>query len=96
MIINPPFGLDPAGKKWDIDGFKTDQVDHAIVMRSLKALPNDGKAVLIIGSKGFEKGAPKDDLRRASAYANQKRFYDNLYKNYNVTDHFTVAGDLYA
>lgn len=99
VIINPPFGEVPNDKgesiSWNIDGMRTNQVDHAIVMNTLPSMKQDGRAVIIIGSKGFEKGNPKDDRRRASAYRNRRKFYDTLYDNYNVVDHFTVSGDLY-
>lgn len=95
VIINPPFGeLD--NQTWTIGGVKTNLIDHAIVMKSLESLPENGKAVLIIGAKGFEKRQPKGEIERGQAYANQKPFYDHVYNNYNVTDHFTVHGDMYA
>lgn len=95
IIINPPFGeLD--GQRWSVGGITTDKIDHAIVLNTLEALPEDGKAVLIIGSKGFEQRQPKDELRRGEAYKNDKNFYNALYDNYNVTDHFTLHGDLYS
>lgn len=96
IIINPPFGLvDDGAKTWNIDGFETNQVDHAIVMHTLKSLKDDGKAVLIIGSKGLNVTNPTD---RAEAYlrGKNKAFFTTLYGKYNVTDHFTVDGDLYA
>lgn len=96
IIINPPFGtVDDGAKSWNIDGFETNQVDHAIVMHTLKSLKDDGKAVLIIGSKGLNVTNPTD---RAEAYlrGKNKAFFSTLYDKYNVTDHFTVDGDLYA
>ena len=102
IIINPPFGkvkVDGKDKTWQIAGTtrRTKEIDHAIVLATLKNnLKENGKAAIIIGSKGFEKGQPKEDKRRAAAYVKQKRFYDELYQNFNVTDHFTVHGDLYS
>lgn len=95
IIINPPFG-ELEGKKWSVGGITTDKIDHAIVLKSLESLPADGKAVLIIGSKGFEQRQPKDELRRGEAYKNEKNFYNTLYDGYNVTDHFTLHGDMYS
>jgi hypothetical protein len=97
VIANPPFGKvqDANGqeKTWTIDGMTTNQVDHAIVLNSLQSMKPDGRAVLIIGAKG---GRETDPVRRARAYSGAgKRFYDKLYDEYNVTDHFTVDGDLY-
>ena len=100
IVINPPFGtVEEDGKKkvWQVAGIKTDQVDHAIALRTLETAskPNT-KTAIILGSKGFEAGDPKADIKRASAYSNQKAFYDALYDKYNVVDHFTVSGDLYS
>lgn len=97
VIINPPFGTVPNEQTkqntvWTIDGVETDKVDHAIVLNTLQSLKNDGKAVLIIGSKGK---SSDPDMQRAGAYSSSKAFFDALYDNYNVTDHFTVSGDLY-
>jgi hypothetical protein len=97
VIANPPFGTvhTPDGKKvaWDIDGVKTDQVDHAIALEALSHMKSDGSAVLILGAKGKEGSTP---LVRGKAYRNRKPFYDKLYNEYNVVDHFTVDGDLYS
>ena len=99
LVINPPFGTieDAAGKtiSWNIEGVRTDKIDHAISMRSLADIPENGKAVIVIAAKGFEKSEPKSDSARGAAYLAEKRFYDHVYDNYNVTDHFTVHGDLY-
>jgi hypothetical protein len=100
LVINPPFGkveTDRQGvfKKFDAGGIKTDQVDHAITLNTLAQMTPDGKAAIIIGSKGFDKREPKPDQQRGPAYRKQKAFYDALYDRYNVVDHFTVHGDLY-
>ena len=100
LVINPPFGQvkNDAGKpvQWNIDGVRTDKIDHAITLQSLKDIPEDGKVAIIIGAKGFEKREPKADSQRGVAYLGEKKFYDTLYDNYNVVDHFTVHGDLYS
>lgn len=96
VIENPPFGVIPqedgTSKNFHVDGWKTTQIDHAIALTSLKAMRDDGRAVLIVGS--VKEGT---DENRSNAYnSKQKReFYYRLYKEYKVTDHFTVAGDLY-
>lgn len=95
IVINPPFGK-VENKEWSIGGVRTDQVDHAITLKTLEQMTPDGKAAIIIGSKGFEKREPKADDKRGPAYLPGKAFYDYLYDHYNVTDHFTVHGDLYA
>lgn len=100
LAINPPFGEikqeDGRSKQWTVDGVKTDKVDHAITIKSLAEIPDDGKVAIIIGAKGFEQRKSKDDSRRGKAYLNGKAFYDFVYDNYNVTDHYTVDGDLYS
>ncbi len=96
VIANPPFGAVPdengRSKIFTFDGWNTTQIDHVIALNSLKALSDDGRAVLIVGS--VKEGSDKN---RSDAYnSKQKReFYWRLYRDYNVTDHFTVAGDLY-
>lgn len=99
IIINPPFGRVPAAaggfKRWNHKGYRTDKVDHAITLATLQTLADNGKAVIIIGAKGYRKSAPLADMERASAYSEAKGFYDRVYDQYNVTDHFTVDGKLY-
>ena len=96
VIANPPFGAvkesDGSSKTFDVDGWTTTQIDHAIALNTLKTMKDDGRAVLIVGS--VKEGSEKS---RSDGYnTKQKReFYWRLYQGYNVTDHFTVAGDLY-
>lgn len=102
VIANPPFGkvktVDGRNKSFEVPGpdgetlYRTTEVDHAIAMQALRAMKPDGRAVLIVGSK---KGT---DAERASRYNGEasRRFYYHLYQNYNVVDHFTVDGKLYA
>jgi predicted RNA methylase len=102
VIANPPFGYvkDDSGgkflnKRWKIDEqYTTNQIDHAISLKALEAMKDDGRAVLIVA-------APHDMKKgetRADAYngKNLRAFYFTLYRDYNVVDHFTVSGDLYA
>lgn len=100
LAINPPFGEvkneDGSKKQWNIDGVRTDKVDHAITLNSLAEIPDDGKVAIIIGAKGFEQRKPKENRARGRAYLNGKGFYDAVYENYNVVDHYTVHGDLYS
>ena len=91
VIENPPFGS--TGESYDINGFKTREIDHAIVMKSLESMKADGKSVLIIGGVRAEnEDARKEGYRNAA----KRNFFVNLYGNYNVVDHFTVAGNLYS
>jgi len=102
VIANPPFGPVKEGgltKEFNLQAetgvpYRTSQIDHAIAIRALEAMKDDGRAVLIVG--GVHKMA-KTEQGRADAYnAKDKReFYKALFDNYNVADHFTVAGELY-
>jgi hypothetical protein len=96
IIANPPFGVvkDKNGKStsFNIEGYRTNEIDHAIVFNSLKNLKENGRATLIVGGVMGE----KEDARREGYRSKAKRaFYYKLYKEYNVVDHFTVAGDMY-
>ena len=104
IILNPPFGHvkeRPEGsvniqtKEWYIDGVRTKEVDHAIVMNSLPAMKEGGKAALILGAKGDK---AKTDIEKRQAYLapSSAQFYKWLYDNYNVVGHITVNGDLYS
>jgi hypothetical protein len=91
VIANPPFGA--IGEELIVYGYKTREIDHAISYASLDRMTQDGRAVLILG--GVQ--AKGDDARREGYRSAQKRnFYANLYQNYNVVDHFTVAGSMYS
>ena len=99
VLANPPFGTDKDALgqtiKFDVDGFKTTERDHAIVLQSLKGLKEDGTAVLIIAAKGHN---AKTDRERRLDYAQGtgRPFYDALYQGYDVVSHFTVSGSLYS
>lgn len=91
VIANPPFGA--IGEEVSVNGIKTREIDHAIVYNSLTRMQADGRAVLIVG--GIQ--AKTEDGRREGYRGAQKRnFYYNLYKDYNVVDHFTVGGNMYS
>lgn len=100
VIANPPFGVvkgaDGASRNFQIDErYSTNEIDHAIALKALDAMKDDGRAVLIVG--GVNKLAKSDEARSNAYNGKAKRqFYLTLYGNYNVTDHFTVAGELYA
>lgn len=100
VIGNPPFGAvkDDAGNtvRFDVGGgYSTNEIDHAIAMKALEAMKDGGRAVLIVG--GINKTIT-DPRKRADAYNGKakREFYFKLYSQYNVTDHFTVDGSLYA
>jgi hypothetical protein len=98
VIANPPFG---AVK--DADGntisftvtpdYTTNEIDHAIAFNALKAMKDDGTAVLIVGGSMAKEDEPRRQDYRGAA---KRAFYFKLYNEYNVVDHFTVAGSLYS
>lgn len=98
VIMNPPFGAarDESGRtrRFDADGLRTREIDHAIVMQSLTQMAEDGSAVLLVG--GINKQARTEEARSDAYNGKAKReFYYALYNRYNVVDHFTVAGELW-
>ena len=98
VIGNPPFGKvreDGRPKVFDLNsnraGYTTTDIDHAIVVRTLGMMKTNGRAVSIVGAPGKQSDA-------ADAYhgQNKRAFFKFLWDHYNVADHFTVSGDLYA
>lgn len=100
VIANPPFGAvrqeDGTNRRFEVnDQYETGEIDHAISMKALEAMADDGSAVLIVGS--VAKTARSEDARSDAYNSKAKReFYLTLYGEYNVVDHFTVAGELYT
>ena len=98
VIANPPFGT-VGNKTFDLTdiqpGYWTNQIDHAIALRSLEPMRDGGRAVLILGGVNKLKASPQE---RRDGYSEKakRQFFKALYDRYNVTDHFTVNGDLYA
>ena len=101
VIANPPFGIvkdqDSQTRHFPVSlphvpDFTTPQIDQAIALKALEAMRPEGSAVLIIGSK-----RGRDDAQRSAKYntAESRRFFYGLYRHYQVTDHFTIEGDLY-
>jgi hypothetical protein len=102
VLANPPFGpvKDASGNSIVYDmsdiqpGYKTKEADHVIALRALETLKDDGRAVVILG--GLNKLQKSLEARSQGYSGKAKReFYKALYDRYNVTDHFTVSGDLY-
>jgi hypothetical protein len=91
IIANPPFGA--IGEQVSVNGVETREIDHAISYNSLGRMQFDGRAVLIVGGV---QGITDDERREKYRSAQKRNFYYNLYKEYNVVDHFTVAGSMYA
>jgi len=96
VIANPPFGIIKVNGETKVFetsvGYPTREIDHAIAFRALAALPDHGRAVLIVGGIRADSEEDRKDGYRGRA---KREFYFNLYNNYNVTSHFTVNGDLY-
>ena len=101
VLANPPFGTVREGedtKVFDLTDIRpqymTREIDQAIALRALGNMDNDGRAVLLVGGLNKLVSAPEG---RAAGYNSQSKvhFYKTLYDLYNVTDHFTVAGELY-
>ena len=85
VLANPPFGSAPEEMLTD-DGYLLKKLDQQISYKALQTLPNSGRAVLIIGAN-----------RDAGIIGlSDSLFFNWLYRNYNVADHFEVAGDLYS
>ncbi|WP_148298185.1 DUF6908 domain-containing protein [Synechocystis sp. PCC 7509] len=97
IVTNPPFGSlkDAQGQTriFQRGRLITSQLDHAIALSALDLMKADGRAVLILGGK------MGNDESRTERYNTQltRGFYRWLYKDagYKVTDHFSLAGDLY-
>ncbi|MCP4116457.1 MAG: DEAD/DEAH box helicase family protein [Desulfobacteraceae bacterium] len=100
VVANPPFGIvkdeNRQTRSWSITkNYTTMQIDHAMVFQALKSMKDNGRAVFIIGSVNDKNRTHKG---RQLLYRNpdKVRFFKTLYDNYNVVDHFSVAGKLYS
>jgi hypothetical protein len=89
VIMNPPFGKlrNEAGRlaPVKVDGYNIKSIDHLIAANALKSMRDNGNAAIIIG-------ANKEPGVIGSA---DRVFFNWLYSNYNVRDHFEIDGDLY-
>lgn len=88
VLANPPFGALSSPQNvpsWNGQNYKIGTLDQLIAARSLRAMANNGRAVLILGAH------PKP----GTITSTDRVFLNWLYGNYNVADHFEVAGDLY-
>jgi len=93
IIANPPFGSTGQEYTFLNGAIKTREIDHAIAYTALARMPVNGRAVLILGGV---RAATEDARREGYRQAQKRNFYFNLYKDYNVVDHFSVAGDMYS
>ncbi len=96
IVANPPFGAVKEGgqsRVFKVGDWNTTQIDHAVSLHALDNLTDNGRAVLILGGT---KSEATDERRKDYRGKAKREFYARLYKDYNVTDHFTVSGDLYT
>ena len=87
VLTNPPFGALPTAVKipsWTGEDYKITMRDQAIAAQSLRAMANNGRAVLILGAHPTTTLTTPDRV-----------FLNWLYGNYNVADHYEIAGGLY-
>lgn len=87
VIANPPFGS--IEQAVEIDGYKTKRLDHAIVLRSLQALKENGAGTFIIGADSFIE-SKRGELSNAS-----QAFFNHVMDNYNVLGLVHVELDQY-
>ena len=88
VLANPPFGSLPSPvdvMSWTGQNYKIGAIDQLIAAQSLRTMANDGRAVLILGSH----------LKANTITSTDRVFLNWLYGNYNVADHFEIAGNLY-
>ena len=88
VLTNPPFGSLPSPvdvKSWTGQNYKIGALDQLIAAESLRTMANDGRAVLILGSH----------IKPNTITSTDRVFLNWLYGNYNVADHFEIAGNLY-
>ncbi|NER26526.1 MAG: DUF3991 domain-containing protein, partial [Symploca sp. SIO1C4] len=98
IIANPPFGRvrDEQGnlRRFKLPGNRrgTTQIDQAIAFQALESMKDDGRAVLILGGK-----LGGDEATRSNRYntLESRGFFKALYEQYNVTQHFSIWGELY-
>jgi len=88
VLANPPFGALSTPDNvpsWNGQNYKIGTLDQAIAAKSLRAMANNGRAVLILGAH------PKP----GTITSTDRVFLNWLYGNYNVADHYEIAGGLY-
>ncbi|NET33265.1 MAG: DEAD/DEAH box helicase family protein [Cyanothece sp. SIO1E1] len=96
VICNPPFGTvrDPNHRpqRFRLADTWTTQVDQVIALNALAVMKDDGRAALILGGK---KGREADVRSDRYNIRESRAFFYRLYHQYNVTQHFSIWGDLY-
>ena len=99
VIANPPFGTISNGAggnhllKVPVNGdiLHSTRIEQVIVFNSLMAMKPNGRAVFILDSE------QRGQARRAKHYSSgqNQKFFELLYRHYNVTNHFTLSRKLY-
>ena len=96
VLCNPPFGsvLDENRRtqRFRISDTWTTQIDQVIALKALEVMKNNGRAVLILGGKLGNDAAIRSDRYNTRE---SRAFFYILYNQYNVTQHFSIWGDLY-
>ncbi len=88
IITNPPFGkLD---KSLTVDNFTINTLDHAMAIRALDCMKDNGRAAIIIG------GHTEWDSEGRIKAGKNRIFFSYLYRHYQVADVINVDGDLYS
>lgn len=98
VIANPPFGrvkdANNITRRFAVlgNGRSTTQIDQVIALQSLQSMKDEGRAVLILGSK-----PGRDEAERSESFntLESRGFFFTLYNQYRVTKHLTISGDLY-
>lgn len=105
VLMNPPFGTirtNGVTEQWRVSGgaatpiYTTTQIDQAIVLKSLTAMKDDGKAAIIIAAPMSNKTGNKEESANSYNSRQNAPFWKSLYDNYNVTNHFCISGELYV
>lgn len=105
MLANPPFGSvkeNGRTKEWLVWGgpatpqYVTTQIDQTIALKALQAMKDDGRSVLILSAPMGNKTGNQADAAASYNSRQNAPFYKSLYDNYNVTQHFCIAGSLYS
>ena len=99
VIANPPFGRrrgENGTDRFQIGALDTPivtaEIDQAIAWKALEAMKDEGKAVLIVGSELGTKAQRQEKYNSLRV----RQYFFNLYRQYHVTEHFTVDGNLYS
>ena len=88
VLANPPFDNLPTPElvpSWDGQNYKISKLEQLIAAKSLRAMANNGRAVLILGAH----------LKAGTITTPDRIFLNWLYTNYNVVDHYEIDGSLY-